>query len=176
MKFPKLHTTDEAQEMYTPSSATDLIIPYLPKGKKIWEMCYGRGDMANHLIKKGFEVIGDKEIDCFTIGEEFLPGFRIELDFDIIVTNPPYKNNKKFLELAIKTRKPFAFLMRLEHLGGVSAMKLLQDLDFKILIPEKRINFITPKMQKGNNVGGSPFHSIWITYGLLETNKQITYI
>jgi len=36
-KFPKLHTSNLAQELYTPESATKLILPYIEKfkGKKI---------------------------------------------------------------------------------------------------------------------------------------------
>jgi hypothetical protein len=51
----------------------------------------------------------------------------------------------------------------------------LKNLDFQVIIPERRINYITPKMQKGIKVGGSSFHSIWIVRGL-NLPKQINYI
>ena len=70
---------------------------------------------------------------------------------------------------------PFALLLRLEHLGGVSAMKILDNIDFSVFIPEKRINYITPKMIAGEKVGGSPFHSIWLTHGV-DLPKQINYV
>ena len=54
-------------------------------------------------------------------------------------------------------------------------MRLLKDLDFQLIIPERRINYITPKMLAGEKVGGSQFHSIWLTYGL-NLPKQINYI
>ena len=167
VKYPKLHTTDLAQELYTPPSATAQIVPFIPKGLVVWEMCYGRGDMANALRDSGISVVGDKNMDCFIDEPEA---------YDIIVTNPPYRNNKDFLERAIKSGKPFALLMRLEHIGGVRASDLLKDLDIKILIPKRRINFITPKMRDGKSVGGSQFHTIWVTYKLVDDPRQIIYL
>ena len=166
-KYPKLHTTNLAQELYTPPSATAQIVPFIPKDLVVWEMCYGRGDMADALRSSSIKVVGNKDMDCFIHEPEA---------YDIIITNPPYRNNKDFLERAIKSGKPFALLMRLEHIGGVRASDLLKDLDIKILIPKKRINFITPKMRDGESAGGSPFHTIWVTYKLVNDPRQIIYI
>jgi len=96
-------------------------------------------------------------------------------EWDIFITNPPFNGNKKFFRRAIELEKPFAILCRLEHLGGVEAYELFKDLDIKIIIPKKRINYITPKMMAGKKVGGSPFHSVWITKGF-NLPKQINYI
>ena len=163
MSFPKLHNFNE---MYTPRVALSYIAPFLPKDKIYWEACYGQGHMAQTLTNLGFNVIGNSDIDCLIDKPN---------NFDILITNPPFNGNKKFIKRAIELSKPFALLIRLEHLGGVEAMELLKNLDFQIIIPEKRINYITPKMLKGEKVGGSPFHSIWLTYGL-NLPKQINYI
>ena len=165
--FPTLHKSDMSQEMYTPDSALELILPYLDREKIIWEMCFGAGLMANFFSTKGFSVIGERNMDCLTTVPE---------KFDVIITNPPYRNNKDFLERAINLKKPFALLMRLEHLGGVRAKKLLENIPLKILIPERRINFITPKIRLGIKVGGSPFHTIWVTSGLVHDTRQIIYL
>jgi len=163
MKYPKLHNFND---MYTPPEAMKYIMPFLNKKLLYWECCYGKGHMADELRKNDFAVIGDKSIDCL----ETQPSV-----YDFIITNPPFYGNKKFIKRAIELKKPFAFLIRLEHLGGVEALRLLKDLDFKIVIPEKRINYITPKMLAGEKVGGSPFHSIWLTYKV-NLPKQINYI
>lgn len=151
--------------MYTPPEAIDYIEPFLDKNLIYWEACYGEGHMADELKKRGFSVIGNKNWDIFEVNPEF----------DFLITNPPFNGNKKFIKRGIELRKPFAFLIRLEHLGGVEACKLFQDFDFQIIIPEKRINYITPKTLKGEKVGGSLFHSIWFTHGL-NLPKQINYI
>jgi len=164
MEYPKLHNFNE---MFTPPEAMSYIIPFLNKDLIYWEACYGEGHMAKELIRKGFNVIGNKNIDCL-LSEP-------KEKWDIWITNPPFNGNKKFIKRAIELKKPFVFLIRLEHLGGVEALNLLKDLDFQIIIPEKRINYITPKMIAGKKVGGSPFHSIWLTYKL-NLPKQINYI
>lgn len=167
MRFPKLHTSDEAQELYTPDEASIKIIPFINKSWVVWEMCYGRGDMANALTAKGLQVVGNTEMNCFTEEPD---------SFDCIITNPPWRNNKEFVEKAISYNKPFAFLLRLEHLGGVKAFDLFSDLEgFGILIPEKRVNFITPRMRAGGEKGSSSFHSIWMTR-FLNLPQQIVYI
>ena len=163
LKYPKLHNYSE---MYTPPKAMEYIMPFLDKNLIYWEACYGKGHMADELKKNGFNVVGREDVDCL---KEQPP------EWDFWITNPPFKTNKIFIKKAIELGKPFAFLIRLEHLGGVKALELLKDLDFKIIIPERRINFITPKMLQGIKVGGSPFHSIWLTYKV-NLPEQINYI
>lgn len=163
-KFPKLHNFNE---MYTPPEAVALILPFLPKDKVYREACYGMWHFAQELTRGGVEVVWHKDIDCLTSEPE--------QNWDIRITNPPFNGNKKFVKRAIELWKPFVFLMRLEHLWGVEASRLLKDLDIQIIIPEKRINYITPKMMRWEKVWGSPFHSIFITRGM-NLPKQIMYI
>ena len=172
--FPKLHTTDEAQEFYTPPADAKKILQFIPEKWTIYECCWGRGDMADAFIDEGYKVIGGKDIDFFN--SPYKP-----TEYDCIITNPPWRNHKDFVEKAIDISKqfpfgkPFAFLLRLEHLAGVRAYNLFSKQNIQIIIPKKRINFITPKMREGIKVGGSPFHSIWITRGLV-LKQAITWI
>jgi len=165
MNYPKLHNFNE---MFTPPEALDYIVPFLNKELVYWECCCGEGHMVKELLNRGFDVIWDKEIDCLEQEPK-------DWEWNFLITNPPFNGNKKFIKRAIELGKPFALLIRLEHLGGVEALRLLKDFDFQIIIPEKRINYITPKMLLGQKVGGSPFHSIWLTSGL-KLKKQINYI
>lgn len=160
--FPTLHNFND---MFTPPEAVDYIEPYLDRSKVYWECCYGQGHMAKELERRGFKVVGHPEMDCLKEEPE---------TWDVSITNPPFSNNKVFVERMIQLGKPFVFLLRLEHLGGVGACRLLKDLNVSIVIPEKRINYITPKMQRGEKVGGSQFHSIWLTYGI-PMERQIVW-
>ncbi len=162
MKFPELHNFND---MYTPPEAMDYICPFLDKSLQYWEACPGKRHMVNALIDRGFNVAYGV-FDCLKDTPRS--------PWDFFITNPPFNGNKKFLARAIELGKPFALLLRLEHLGGVEAMRLLKDLDFKLVIPERRINYITPKMLRGEKVSGSPFHSVWLTYGV-DLPKQINY-
>lgn len=162
-KFPTLH---KFNDMYTPPEAMDYIVPYLDKNLFYWEACWGQGHMARELISRNFLVVGHAGMDCFE---------QTPLYWQFLITNPPFSNNKKFLARFIELGKPFATILRLEHLGGVKAMELLTNLDFCVIIPEHRINFITPKMMRGEKVGGAQYHSIWLTYGV-DLPRQINYV
>lgn len=164
MKYPKLHNFSQ---MFTPPEAMDYITTFLDKDLVYWESCWGMGHMADELKKRNFKVVGSQNLDCLIS--------QPAEHWDFLITNPPFNGNKLFIKRAIELKKPFAFLIRLEHLGGVEALRLFKDLDFKLIIPEKRINYITPKMLEGKKVGGSPFHSIWFTCGV-NLPKQINYI
>ena len=163
MSFPKLHNFNE---MYTPPNALDCILHYLPKDKIYWESCYWEWHLASILESKWYKVVWYKELDCLINQPK---------ERDIWFTNPPFKWNKKFLRRAIDLWKPFIFLMRLEHLWWVEAMELLWELDFKIVIPQRRINYLTPKILRWEKTWGSPFHSIFITWWI-DLPKQINYI
>jgi len=59
---PKLHNYNE---MFTPPEALDYITPFLNCNLVYWEACYGQGHIANELRKKGFSVVGNKNLDIF---------------------------------------------------------------------------------------------------------------
>jgi hypothetical protein len=152
--------------MYTPKEAMQYIIPFLDKTKIYYEMCYWQWHMAKRLREEWFNVVWETWLDCFKDND---------LVYDIIITNPPFNGNKKFIKRAIELWKPFALLLRLEHLWGVEAFNLFKDLWIQIIIPEKRINYIKPKMMQWYKTWWSPFHSIWITYWL-NLPKDILYV
>ena len=162
--FPKLANFNE---MYTPDIALDYINQFLPKDKTYWEACYWQGHLARALEVRWHKVVWNNTIDCL-LSEP-------DEHWDIWFTNPPFNWNKKFIKRAIELWKPFIFLQRLEHLGWVEAMNLLWDLDFQIVIPKKRINYLTPKILAWWKNWGSPFHSIFICYWL-NLPKQINYV
>ena len=90
--YPELHNFND---MYTPPEALDYIVPFLDKTKTYWEACYGEGHMARELTKREFKVIGRKGLD-------FLAICGIYEHWDVIITNPPFNGNKKFIKRAIE--------------------------------------------------------------------------
>ena len=167
MKLPKLSNFNE---LYTPPEGFAYIKNLLPKEWVYWEMCYGKWHLANAMRLEWFNVIGDSTWDCFHSN----PGNW--KDYDYIITNPPYKNNKDFIKRAIELWKHFALLIRLEHMWGVEAFNIFKDLDIQLVIPKKRINFITPKTYWQTKWKSSAsFHTIWLTWWF-NLKKQITYV
>jgi len=163
-KKPKLMMNGHTDEIYTPEYALNPLLPFLKKEWKIWECAWGEGALANHLQKKGFKVgqIGDDFLNDVVIG--------IKDKFDCIVTNPPYSKKDEFLKRAYELGKPFAFLLPLTALEGIKRGALYKRYGLQIIIPNRRINFITP-----NGGSSSWFATAWFTWGL-NLPKDIMFV
>ena len=152
-------------DMYTPDYAIDYIIEYLPKDKVYWECCYWLWHLAKSMEKRWYSVVWSSDIDCLVSEPKEW--------YDIIITNPPFRWNKKFIKRAIELWKPFIFLIRLEHLWWADAMDVFNDDDIQILIPRKRINYITPKIMRWEKTWWATFHSIFVFYKMNLPKKLI---
>ena len=109
----KIQMNGRSDEFGTPKEAIDILLPYLKKDWTIWECAWGKGSLAKHLEKEGFEVIGE-------LFKDFL-NKDLELNkkgFNCIVTNPPYSKKEEFLQRCFEIGKPFALLMPLTALEG----------------------------------------------------------
>ena len=152
-KKPKLLMRGHSDEWGTPEIAIKPLLPYLKKDWVIWECAWGGGFLAGHLKREGYNVVGRKEID-------FLKD--IPPEFDCIVTNPPYSLKEEFLKRCYQSGKPFALLMPLTALEGKKRGELFRKHGIQLIIPHRRINFITPS-GKGS---GSWFQTAWFCFGL----------
>ena len=152
MRKLKIQMGGRSDEFFTPEYALNPLIPYLKKEWLIWECAYGDGNLAKHLEKNGFKIKGAKGIDFF---KENIP-----LSCDILITNPPYSLKDKFLEHAFNLGKPFAFLMPLTTLEGIKRGELFKRNGIQLIIPNRRINFITPS-GKGS---GAWFQVAWFCW------------
>lgn len=155
----------QTDEYGTPEYALHPIIPLLKPNARVWECAYGKGILASNLRKHGFSVYPDPEK-----GERPEDFLRIPIEealviaskVDYIITNPPYSTKTKFLERCYGLKKPFALLMPITALEGESRQRLYREHGIQLIIPNKRVNYITPD-GKGN---GSWFASAWFTHGL----------
>jgi len=150
----KIQMNGRSDEFQTPKEAILPLLPYLKKDWIIWECAWGKGSLAKHLEKQGFKVIGEE-------GFNFLKEC-VNDSFDIIITNPPYSIKDKFIEKCYEWNKPFALLMPLTALEGKRRGMLFREYGIQLIIPNKRINFVTPS-GKGS---GAWFQVAWFCYGL----------
>ena len=155
MKKLKIQMNGRTDEFFTPEYALKPLLPFLNKDWVIWECAWGKGALATHLENKGFKVIGCKE-------QDFLTDLINKHAFDIIITNPPYSLKGEFLERCYELGKPFALLMPLTTLEGIKRGALFKKYGIQLIIPNRRINFITPS-GKGS---GAWFQVAWFTWGL----------
>ena len=149
-KKPVLMNQGHTDEMYTPEYALNPLLPFIKKNWAIWECVWGSGALATHLKNKGFKVI-----------EEDVDFLDYDLDCNVIITNPPYSKKDEFLEKAYELKRPFAFLLPLTALEGIKRGALYKKNGLQIIIPNRRINFITP-----NGGKSSWFATAWFTWGL----------
>lgn len=161
--LPRLERRPKANdEFYTPPNAIAMLLPYLPKNGVIWEAAWGKGHLAAFLRGHGFKVIGREGIDFF----------QGNLNCDLIVTNPPYSLKDEFLQRVYELNKPFALLLPVEALVGLKRHPLYARYGLQLLIPNRRINYISdnPDHTSAN------FNSAWFCWKLLPTNIQFASI
>lgn len=125
-------------EQYTPESGVELLLPHIQhwKNKIIW--CPFDTEESNFvrvLDREGFAVRfshKDLEQDFF----EYEPVF-----WDIIISNPPYKNKRIFMERAMSFGKPFILLLPINILSDTVCNILFDSEDLQLFIPKKRMRF-----------------------------------
>lgn len=162
----------EVNDFYaTESKAIDALLEKAVLSHNLWECACGAGDLSKRLLEKGYNV---KSTDLiyrgFGVGGvDFLQNTE-HFDGDII-TNPPYKYAKEFVEHALSLvpdgRKVFMFL-KLQFLEGKGRRALFDEGQLKTLyVSSSRIlcakNGDFESMRKG---GGSA-----VAYGWYEFEK-----
>lgn len=141
-------------EYYTPPYAFDVLSPYLPKDKIIWESAWGQGHLASYLQNAGFQVVGGPTINFYQ---------RVTFAWDVIVTNPPFDDIDSFLLYAYRLGKPFAFLMHIDALGRQFRVSLYRRYGIELLVPTKRIDYLGKSCENG---GYCPWYSAWFCWKL----------
>jgi len=169
----------------TPRYATELIAKALPRSTKyVWEPAAGTGMMAD-VLEEAWPVLRT-EVNGNYAYFDFLEGN----DFPVsdweglaIVTNPPFSLKKQFAYRCLELGVPWALLIPADW--SLWLIELLQLRNCQILIPNRRVDFITPNVVARVNDGektdykkmrdiptellkkysSSDFHSQWLTWG-----------
>ena len=118
------HTEKERQEddyYATEPKAVDVLCEVENFDGRIWECACGGGHMAEQLKHHGYDVISSDLIDrgYGKSGIDFL-GVKKQFDGNII-TNPPYKYAKEFIEKALELipdGKKVAMFLKIQFLEG----------------------------------------------------------
>ena len=152
--------TLERQEMYTPYYAVDPIVKYIPKHYKIWCPFDEEWSAFYQTFKNlGYSVIRTHIRE----GKNF---FTYEPDeYDIIISNPPFSIKDKILERLYEFGKPFAVLLPLNSLQGVSRYKFFSQ-GIQILSFDQRIGFHS-KSNMSFTTEGSPFATVYFCRDIL---------
>ena len=158
----------ETNDFYaSPSCAVRALIDYCKTDsialdeKKILEPCCGKGHISEVLKKANFKV---DSRDLINRGygekfEDFLKNTEQELDMNII-TNPPYKYAKEFVEHSIQMLKDgnyVCMLLKITFLEGTKRQGMFKKYPpYKVLIFSDRINCsLGGDFEKDSEYGGA---------------------
>ncbi len=156
----------------TPSYATDLLIPFLQNMNiyNVWEPACGKGKIVNRLEYHKISCVGtdlssDIPVNFLTENAYF--------NYSHIITNPPFSLKEKFYKRCLESGMPFALLIPFDFNGWLC--EAFDKYDCQGLVPNRRINFITPSGKSEETGHTANFHSFWLTR-FFNLPKQLTIV
>ena len=174
-------------ESYTYDALIEPIIPFIEEFRKnknktkseltIWCPFDLKEDIEFNGIKmfksnyvKIFEKEGYNVIASHIATEQDFFEYEPE-KYDVIISNPPFKNKKLFFERAIGFNKPFALLSPASWINDGGVYNVFKDKKMQLIIPDKRARFFN----ENGCIGKSPsFKSIYYCLDFLQ-NKDIEW-
>lgn len=151
----------------TPLYALDPLLPYIDPDWVIWEPAEGEGQLYRGLYRAGVHnIIGSDVIDGFNFFE-----YEPLVNWDCIITNPPYSIKYPWIARCYQLGKPFALLLPVDTLGAAKAQRWFRDVGVEVILTDKRTNFNMPNTGYG---GSAQFATAWFTWGL-NIGSQLTF-
>lgn len=100
----------------TPDEVTRALTKELPiAGINVWEPCVGDGAMARVLTEAGANVYGsDIHPLCDADTLDFFEATEMPFDFEVLITNPPFKDAERFIRHAWLRLQPLSMAMVLK--------------------------------------------------------------
>jgi len=157
-----MYSSGNNDECYTPAYGVKPILKYIPEGAVVWCPFDTIDSEFTKQISKQNKVIAthiSMGIDFFDFEPEY---------WDIIVSNPPFTNKRKFFERALSFNKPFALIMTNTWLNDSAPKQLFKDKDLQLLMFDKRMKFLSPDGRDNDKI---TFSSSYYCYDILP--KQI---
>ena len=137
-------TRDRIKDDYyaTPQESTFKLLEVEDFKGNILEPCCGEGHISEVLKQEGYKVFSNDLIDR-GYGESFKDFLNDNFEtYDNIITNPPFKYAKEFIEKSLKvTTGKVAMFCKIQLLEGVSRYEMFQDTPLKtVYVFTKRQN------------------------------------
>ena len=141
-----LFSIGKNDECYTQDYAVTPILKYIPKNAIIW--C--PFDKEHSEFVKQTSKTNQVVFSHIDDGKDF---FEYEPEkWDVIVSNPPFSNKRKFFERALSFNKPFALIMTNTWLNDAAPVKLFKDRDLQLLMFSKRMRFNSPDGRENDKI------------------------
>jgi len=123
-----MYSVGNNDECYTPAYGVEPILEYIPKDAVVWCPFDTIDSEFVKQISKQNEVV----FTHIQYGQDFLT--YEPKNWDVIVSNPPFTNKRKFFERALSFNKPFALIMTNTWLNDSAPKKLFKDKDLQLLM------------------------------------------
>ena len=128
----------------------EVLLPHIQhlKDKIIWcPFDKEDSEFVKVLKENGFKVT----FSHISEGKDFLL-YEPE-NWDIIISNPPYKNKRVFWERCLDLKKPFALLLPLNILSDsvINTTMREREREFQLLIPSRRMRFFNKQTGETGN-------------------------
>lgn len=151
-----MYSQGNNDECYTPAYGVTPILKYIPKDAKVW--C-PFDTKESEFVKQ----IGSQNLVISThisTGQDFLT-YVPDFEWDVIVSNPPFTNKRKFFERALSFGKPFALIMTNTWLNDSAPKQLFKDKDLQLLMFDKRMKFHSPDGRPNDKITFSSSYYCW---------------
>lgn len=150
-----MYSNGNNDECYTPYYGVYPILQFIPIGKIIWCPFDTEESEFVKQISKTNKVI----FSHIDLGQDF---FTYEPEeWDIIISNPPFTNKRKYFERALSFNKPFALIMTNTWLNDSAPKQLFKDKDLQLLMFDKRMKFTSPDGRDNNKITFSSSYYCW---------------
>lgn len=150
-----MYSEGNNDECYTPDYGVTPILKYIPKDAKVWCPFDTVDSEFVKQISKQNEVV----FTHIQYGQDFLT--YEPKNWDVIVSNPPFTNKRKFFERALSFEKPFALIMTNTWLNDSAPKQLFKDKDLQLLMFDKRMKFHSPDGRPNDKITFSSSYYCW---------------
>ena len=152
-----MYSEGNNDECYTPAYGVTPILKYIPKDAIVW--C--PFDTAESEFVKQIGEQNEVIYSHISDGCDFLTYEPEYHKWDVIVSNPPFTNKRKFFERALSFDKPFALIMTNTWLNDSAPKQLFKDKDLQLLMFDKRMKFHSPDGRPNDKITFSSSYYCW---------------
>jgi len=156
-----LYSKGKNDECYTPKYGVEPILKYIPKGAIVWcPFDKSDSEFVKQISKTNKVIYSHIENgqDFFTYEPE---------SWDIIISNSPFTNKRKYFERALSFNKPFALIMSNVWLNDAAPKQLFKHKELQLLMFDKRMKF----QNNGTTLNKITFSSSYYCFNFLP--KQL---
>lgn len=150
-----MYSSGNNDECYTPKYGVIPILEFIPKDVIVW--C--PFDTKDSEFVKQISLQNEVVYSHISLGQNF---FNYEPShWDVIISNPPFTNKRKYFERALSFNKPFALIMTNTWLNDSAPKQLFKDKDLQLLMFDKRMKFTNPDGRENNKITFSSSYYCW---------------